>query len=115
MRPYLLMSLLALAIPAAAQASDKGVVRMYVHHEVADYATWRKTYDAFASVQKKNGVIAQSVWQSVDNPNEVTVTHDFKTVEKAKAWMALPELKTAMDKGGVKGQPHVWITRPGAK
>lgn len=51
----------------------------------------------------------------MDNPNEVTVTHDFKTVEKAKAWMALPELKTAMEKGGVKGQPHVWITRPGAK
>jgi heme-degrading monooxygenase HmoA len=115
MRSLLLLVLLAVAAPAVAHASDKGVVRMYVHHEVADYATWRKAYDGFASVQKKNGVVAQSVWQSVDNPNEVTVTHDFKTVEKAKAWLALPELKAAMEKGGVKGEPHIWITRPGAK
>jgi heme-degrading monooxygenase HmoA len=115
MRSFLALFLLAVAAPAVAHASDKGVVRMYVHHEVTDYATWRKAYDGFASVQKKNGVVAQSVWQSVDNPNEVTVTHDFKTVEKAKAWLALPELKAAMEKGGVKGEPHIWITRPGAK
>jgi heme-degrading monooxygenase HmoA len=115
MRSLLLLLLLAVSVPAVAHASDKGMVRMYVHHEVADYAAWRKTYDSFASVQKKNGVVAQSVWQSVDNPNEVTVTHDFKTVEKAKAWLALPELKAAMEKGGVKGEPHVWITRQGAK
>ena len=115
MRSLLVALLLAVSVPAIARASDPGVVRMYVHHEVADYAAWRKVYDGLASVQKKNGVIAQSVWQSVGNPNEVTVTHDFKTAEKAKDWLALPDLKAAMEKGGVKGEVHVWVTRQGSK
>jgi heme-degrading monooxygenase HmoA len=115
MRSILAVLLLAVSVPAVVHASDKGVVRMYVHHEVADYAAWRKAYDGLASVQKKNGVIAQSVWQSVDDPNEVTVTHDFKTAEKAKAWLALPDLKAAMEKGGVKGEVRVWVTRQAGK
>ena len=43
------------------------------------------------------------------------MTHDFKTAEKAKDWLALPDLKAAMEKGGVKGEVHVWVTRQGSK
>jgi heme-degrading monooxygenase HmoA len=115
MRSLLLAGLLTLALPAAARAADTGGVRLFVHHEVADYSAWRKAYDASTSFQKSHGVTAQSVWQSVDNPNEVTVTHDFKTAEAAKAFLANPELKAVMEKGGVKGAPHTWITRKGPK
>lgn len=48
--------------------------------------------------------------QSVDNPNDVTVTHDFKTADKAKAFASSAELKAAMEKAGVKGTPQIWIT-----
>ena len=49
MRSLLVVLLLAVSVPAIARASDQGVVRMYVHHEVADYAAWRKVYDGLAS------------------------------------------------------------------
>jgi hypothetical protein len=94
----------------AAQAADAAGVRMFVHHQVADYATWRKSYNAFAPVQKKHGVTYQAVYQSTDDPNDVTVVHDFKTLDEAKAFAALPELKAAMDKSGVKGAPQIWFT-----
>ena len=77
--------------------------------------TRRKVYNAFASTQRKLGVITQAVYQSIENPNDVTVMHDFKTTEKAKAFISAPELKSAMDKGGVKGTPQVWITTQASK
>ncbi|CCM74817.1 hypothetical protein [Rhizobium mesoamericanum] len=83
---------------------------MFVRHEVSDYAAWRKAYDAFAPVQKANGVTAEAVYQAIDNPNDVTVTHEFATVEAAHAFGKLEELRAAMRTGGVLGAPTVWLT-----
>ena len=52
---------------------------MFIRHTV-DKA-WRKVYDDFAPVQKAKGVTAQAVYQAADNPNDITVTHDFATLE----------------------------------
>jgi hypothetical protein len=59
--------------------------------------------------------VAQAVYQSVDNPNDVTVTHDFHSLEQAKAFAASPELKSAMEKSGVKGAPQIWYTTKSTK
>ncbi|ARM92442.1 hypothetical protein RHEC894_PE00419 (plasmid) [Rhizobium sp. CIAT894] len=82
---------------------------LFVRHEVSDYATWRKIYDAFHSVQKANGVMAEAVYRATDNPNDITVTHEFATLEAAQAFGKLEELKAAMQKGGVLGTPTVWF------
>ena len=88
---------------------------MYVHHEVNDYAAWRKVYNDFDPTRQKMGVTAQAVYQSIDNPNDVTVTHDFRSAEKAKAFETSAELKAAMEKAGVKGPPQIWLTTKAAK
>ena len=99
-----------ISIIAAAGTAHAADVRMFVRHEVADYAVWRKAYNAFTPAQKKHGVLYQAVYQSADNPNDVTVVHDFHTLDEAKAFGALPELKAAMEKSGVKGAPQIWYT-----
>lgn len=83
---------------------------LFVRHEVSDYKTWRKTYDSFAPVQKANGVLAEAVYQAADNPNDVTVTHEFATTEAAQAFGKLEALGKAMHAGGVVGKPTVWLT-----
>ena len=85
---------------ASSRAAD---VRVYIHHEVTDYSAWRKVYDAFAGMQRKLGVTRKAVYQSVENPNDVTVTHDFKTKEKAKAFNACPRSKISDGQGWGKG------------
>jgi len=102
----------AFSIAGGAYAGD---VRMFVRHQVADYGTWRKAYDGFAAAQKKGGVVYKAVYQSADDPNDVTVIHDFHSLEKAKAFAASPELKSAMEKSGVKGAPQIWYTTKSAK
>ena len=114
-RNLLIAGLMGIAVLGAAGVASAADVRMFVRHEVADYGAWRKAYDAFAPTQKKLGVINQAVYQSTDNPNDVTVIHDFHSIEKAKAFAASPELKAAMDKSGVKGAPQIWYTTKGAK
>jgi opacity protein-like surface antigen len=80
-----------LAVPAI--AAD---VRMYVRHDVADYAAWRKVYDGFDTERRGLGVTGDAVYQGVDSANDVTVWHDFKSIENAKAFASSVQLKTAM-------------------
>ena len=116
MKSLLIAGILAVGLVAATSVYAgnapvaAGGVRVFVHHEVADYAAWRKAYNSFGATQRKMGVIAQAVYQSVDNPNDVVVTHDFASAEQAKAFLASDDLKTAMQKAGVKGSPQIWIT-----
>jgi len=107
---FLALGLLAMTVPATAG------VTMVVRHEVTDYAAWRKVYDGFRGTQRELGVTKQSVYQAVDNPNDVTVLHGFKSAAAAKAFLASEKVKTAMQGGGVKGPPQIWITAktPGA-
>ena len=83
---------------------------MIIRHQVADYAAWRRVYDALEPVQKAGGVTAEEVYQAVGDPNDLTVTHDFATLEAAQAFMGSAELQAAMHDAGVVGAPTVWFT-----
>jgi quinol monooxygenase YgiN len=72
-----------------------------VRHRVADFEAWRKVYDDFAPIQAEHGVHAHQVLRSIENPNDVIVTHTFDSREAADAFFAMPELKEAMSKAGV--------------
>jgi hypothetical protein len=85
------------------------MIRWFVHHRVRDYAAWRKVYDGFADVQKAGGVRAEAVFRSVDDPNDVTVVHDFDDVATAKAFFASPDLRDAMMRAGVEGEPELFL------
>ncbi len=98
------------AMMALTQAALAGDVRMFVRHEVADYAVWKKGYDAYSETQKKMGVFNQAVYQSAANPSDVTVIHDFHSLEQAKTFAASADLKAHMSELGVKGVPQIWFT-----
>lgn len=82
---------------------------MFIRHTVSNYNTWRKAYDSFAPLQKAKGVTAAAVYQATDNPNDITVTHEFATVDAAQAFAKSEELKKAMHGAGVVGAPTVWF------
>ena len=115
MNGFLIAGSLALGILGANGQALAADIRMFVRHDVADYAVWRKGYDAYAPTQKKMGVFYEAVYQSSENPNDVTVIHDFRSLEKAKAFAASSDLKETMGKLGVKGPPQIWFTTKSAK
>ena len=72
-----------------------------VRHRVADFDAWKKIYDGFAPIQAEHGVHAHQVLRSIENPNDVIVTHTFDSHEAARAFFAMSELKDAMSEAGV--------------
>jgi hypothetical protein len=115
MRNLLFAGALALAALGAASAAQAENARLFVRHQVADYAVWRKAFDAFAPTAKKLGALNAAVYRSADDANDVTVTHDFSSVDRAKSFAASLELKAAMEKAGVKSAPQIWIATKSGK
>jgi hypothetical protein len=82
---------------------------MFVRHTVSNYEVWRKAYDDFSSIQKTKGVASQAVYQATDNPNDITVTHEFPSMGAAQAFANSDELRKAMQNAGVMGVPTIWF------
>jgi hypothetical protein len=88
------------------------MIKMFVRHEVADYGKWKKAYDEFDAERRGMGVAGDAVYRAVDNDKDITATHDFESMEKAKAFVESPRLKEVMDAAGVTSQPTIWFTNP---
>ncbi|HXF03152.1 MAG TPA: hypothetical protein VN601_09200 [Arthrobacter sp.] len=79
---------------------------LLILHRVADYDSWREVYDSVADMQESAGVTDKSVHRMVDDPNNVLVLHYFDSVDRARAFTTLPELKDAIQRAGVQGEPR---------
>lgn len=87
------------------------MVRMFVRHPVADYTSWKAAYDAFEEDRQAMEVRGAAVFQSVEDPNDVTAWHDFDSLEAAKAFAESPRLRETMASAGVTGPPSIWFTQ----
>lgn len=88
------------------------MVRMFVRHRVADFAKWKRAYDAFDDERKTLGVVGDAVFQLSDDANDVTAWHDFETLESAKKFAESTRLRDVMSEAGVTGKPTIWFTTP---
>ena len=88
------------------------MVRMFIRHPVGDYRAWRRAYNAFDKERRGMGVIGHAVYRTVASPNDVTVSHDFASVGRAKAFAASLRLREVMKGAGVKGKPTIWFVKP---
>lgn len=80
-----------------------------VWHKVANFAKWKESYDAHDSFKLANGIHNYVIGRSVDDSNMIIVATKADDVDKAKAFVKNPDLKAAMQKGGVVGAPAIMI------
>ena len=81
-------------------------------HEVADYNAWKPVFDEDVTSRKRHHISQAHVNQSADNPNLVAVYLAADAASSIQEFAADPQLKTAMEKGGVKGPPTVIAITP---
>ena len=86
------------------------MVRLFVRIKVVDYESWREVYDLFYGERVAMGVMGAAAFQLVDDPNDVTVWHDFETAEVARAFVSSDALRNVMQRAGVQGEPQFWFT-----
>jgi hypothetical protein len=80
-----------------------------ISHEVKNYSDWRKVYDADEGNRSNAGIHLTGVHQSVNNPNLITLIGEAPSAEVLTKFMTSPNLKAAMEQGGVIGMPDVKI------
>jgi hypothetical protein len=78
---------------------------IYIQHKVKNFATWEKAYFSHDSVRKAYGITHFLIGRDLRDSNLVYVADKMEDFEKAKAFAALPGLKTAMKAAGVISQP----------
>ena len=83
---------------------------LFVRHNVRDYSAWKAAYDAFDAERQKMGVIGHGVFQSDGDPNNVTIYHDFESMDAAKEFAGSTRLKEVMAGAGVIGIADIWFT-----
>lgn len=88
------------------------MVRMFARHRVSDFATWKQAYDAFDGERKGMGVTGHAVFKSTEDPNDVTLWHDFDTLESARGFAESDRLREVMSDAGVVEEPKIWYTTP---
>lgn len=82
---------------------------LFVRHNVSDFGQWKRAYDEFDAERNSLGVTGDGVYQADGNPNDVTVYHEFSTMEAAKGFASSPRLKEVMQAAGVQGEPTIWF------
>jgi quinol monooxygenase YgiN len=95
--------------------AKSGTVTVIITHEVKEYASWRKVYDADETNRRAAGMKVWGVYADVKNPNMITIIGTFPSAAALEGFVSSPKLKEAMDKGGVMGKPDVKVLTATAK
>lgn len=80
---------------------------MLVQHKVKDFNEWKKVYDSVFDLRKSNGELSDSIYRDASDPNSLTIMFKWDSLENAQKYAQSPELKEAMQKAGVDGQPKI--------
>jgi heme-degrading monooxygenase HmoA len=83
------------------------MITVLVHHEVADFATWKSAFDAALDWRRQHGERSYRIFHSAGNVNDLILIFEWESLEQARSFMASDELKARMAKAGVKNQPRV--------
>ncbi len=67
------------------------MAHMFVRGTVEDDAAFREVFDGAEEMRKSAGATGVTVYQSVDNPNEITIQAEFPTADAAKAFASSQE------------------------
>ena len=85
------------------------MVTVIISHECKNYSDWRKVFDADEGNRSKAGFKSTALYHAADNANKITIMGEAPSVEALNSFFSNPELKAAMEKGGVIGMPEVRI------
>lgn len=82
---------------------------MLIQAQAKDFVTWKKVFDSFAGLRSSKGGISSQIFNDASDSNNITVIIKWDSLANAQKFGRSPELKAAMEKAGVVGQPNVFF------
>ncbi len=87
------------------------MVTIDVRHKVKDFAQWKKAFDAAAAARREAGETSCRVYLQHGSDDDVLVSLDWDSLERAQAFLASTELMSGMQAAGVREMPKIAILR----
>jgi len=87
-------------------------VAVLVAHRVADYDSWKKTFDAHEPARKEASCLGHHINRGADDPNMIYIYSPGTDVDKVKAFVSSTDLGEVMKTAGVIGPPAVTLMKP---
>lgn len=79
------------------------MVTIIVTIKVEDFAKWKRAFDGADEMRKQMGIVIQGVYQSVDDPNTISLVSDYPNIEFVKNMLASPKWEENQKLSGVIG------------
>ena len=98
--------------PAAKEEADEPIPAsdsklVLIKHAVDSFERWLPHYEAHDSVRMAYGLEHGLLGRGMDDPNMVLLVLNASDIDRAKEFIAMPELKSVMDTAGVMGAPQI--------
>jgi quinol monooxygenase YgiN len=78
-------------------------------HEVQDYGTWKKIFNAAASIRKEAGERSYQVLRDAHNPNKIVHFSQWTSIADAKAFFESSKLEEIRRQAGVKSPEFIYL------
>ena len=78
-----------------------------VNHKVRDYKEWKKVFDGFIDNRRSGGEKSFRIFHPANDANNLTLLFEWDNRANAEKFMSSPNLKTAMERGGVLEEPTI--------
>jgi len=78
-------------------------------HEVADFAAWKKVFDAAAGIRKEAGERSYQVLRYENEPRKIVHFSAWTSLESAKAFFESPRLVEIRKEAGVKAPDFIYL------
>lgn len=83
------------------------MVHILINTEVEDYNKWKEAFTNGKKDREEAGIHEESVFQEVDDPNNVKIFFKADSLEKAMRLLTSEKLKKINKEVGVKENPSV--------
>ncbi len=83
------------------------MIHVLVRHKVTDFNRWKESFDSHLKARMHAGELGFHLFQSVDDPRDVTLLLDWDSLEHARRFITSEELRSRMQQAGVVGAPEV--------
>jgi hypothetical protein len=89
------------------------MANVLVRLNVQQYNKWRPIFDEFAALRKTHGSRGGRLFWTSDKPNQVSILFDWDSLEKARGFFQLDEVRAGMQRAGVQGPPDLIFVESG--
>lgn len=75
------------------------MVYLLVRHKNKDYEKWKTVFDGHGATRKTSGSKGGRIFRNADNPNEMVIIFEWDSLERARKFAQLQDLKTPVRSG----------------